>query len=360
MKKEIIHILRDWRSLLVIILMPILMIILYGYAITLDMKNIKFAVIDESNTPESRMLVDHFLHNKFFVRSVDHISREEIEHAFKNRSVQLVIVIAKDFLQAGNAQRNNAVQLIIDASDSNVGTFINNYSNRVLRIFNEELNPSMPVLFQVEQRILYNPDMKSAFFFVPALVAIILLLISALLTSITITREKETGTMEQILLSPVHPLEILLGKVIPYIAIGLLNGAMILLFAYLLFSVPVRGSLLLVGALSLVYIFTALSFGLMISTIAKTQQIAMLMTLMTTVLPSMLLSGFVFPIASMPLALQYISKLIPASYFLIIIRGIMLKGIGLFELWEQAAMLGGIGVIMILISVKRFKMNLEG
>lgn len=359
MKKEFIHIIRDWRSLLIIILMPILQIIIYGYAITLEMKNIKFAVIDDAKTPESRELIEAFAKNKFFILMQENISQGDIEHHFMRRHVQMVLIIPKDFSQKLVSETTTSVQIIIDASDSNVGTYINNYSNRVIRLFNERRNPFMLTVVTIEPRILYNADMKSTYFFVPALVAIILLLISSLLTSITITREKETGTMEQILVSPIYSFEIIIGKVIPYIFIGFVCGSLILLSAYILYKVPVLGSLWLVAALTLVYIFTALSFGLMISTIAKTQQVAMFLTLMTTVLPSMLLSGFVFPIASMPYILQLISKVIPATYFLVIIRGIMLKGIGLHELWLQAAILGGIGVIMIAVAVKRFQTNLE-
>jgi ABC-2 type transport system permease protein len=185
------------------------------------------------------------------------------------------------------------------------------------------------------------------------------MLISALLTSLAIAREKETGTMEQILVSPVHPIEIVVGKVLPYIALGLLNAAMILAFAKILFQVPFQGSLVLLGVFSLVYIFVALSFGLLISTVAKSQLIAMFVTLMATVLPTIMLSGFIFPIASMPIPLQLLSNIIPAKYYLIIIRGIMLKGVGMSELWVQAAVLTGIGTLLTAVATKRFNMTLE-
>jgi ABC-2 type transport system permease protein len=357
--KEYTHIFRDWRSLLIIILMPVLMIILYGYAITLDMKNLTMAVIDDAKTSESRELIRGFTENRFFVLKYTDIKRNEIESLFKKRHIQMVLVIPSDFSESLLSNRITKVQLIVDAADSNVGTFINNYSNRVAQLFNERLNNRSPGIIGFEPRIFFNPDMKSANFFVPGLVALILLLICALLTSITITREKETGTLEQILVSPVHPLEIVIGKVIPYITLGFFNGVVILVFARLLFRVPFSGSLVLTAALALIYIFVALSFGLMISAIAKTQQIAMLGTLMATVLPTIMLSGFIFPVASMPLPLQYISRAVPATYFLIIIRGIMLKGIGFSELWRHAAALSGIGIFLLTIAVIRFKTTLE-
>ncbi|MDT8323605.1 MAG: ABC transporter permease [Bacteroidota bacterium] len=358
-RKEFIHIFRDWRTLLIIILMPVLMIVLYGYAITLDMRNIVFGVIDDARTPESRALLEAFSENGFFKPWPHALQRDEIEALFMRRDVHAVLVIPRDFSRLLTTDRRADVQLIIDASDSNVGTFVNNYAEQVLRKYNERNNRGLPLLFEISPRIFYNPDMNSTNFFVPGLVALILMLISALLTSIAITREKETGTMEQILVSPVHAREIVLGKVLPYIALGLMNASLILVSARVLFDVPVRGSLLLLGLMSLVYVFVALSFGLMISTVARTQLIAMFGTLMATILPTIMLSGFIFPIASMPAVLQYVANVLPATYFLIIIRAIMLKGVGLAELWSHALILTGIGTFLLLAATRRFRMRLE-
>ncbi len=358
-RKEFIHIFRDWRSLLIIVLMPILMIVLYGYAITLDMRNIPFAVIDDAATPESRALIENFERNGFFVHRAVPVERGTVERLFHTRAVRMVLVIPRDFSSTQATEPVTRVQIVIDASDSNVGTLINNYCNQVLRVYSDQHSTMPAGLFAIEPRFLYNPDMKSTNFFVPGLIALILLLISALLTSIAITREKETGTMEQILVSPVHPVEIVVGKVAPYILLGFFNASMILLFSQILFDVPIRGSLVLIAALGLVYIFVALSFGLLISTVARSQQIAMLMTLMATILPTIMISGFLFPIASMPTVLQWLSQVIPATWFLTIIRGIMLKGNGLSELWRHAAVLTGIGIVMLTLATKRFKTTLE-
>ncbi len=335
------------------------MIILYGYAITFDMKNITFAAIDDSKTLQSRELIRSFTGNKFFVPKFMDIKRSEIDQLFKERKIQMVIVIPKDFSESLATSRTTKVQLLVDASDSNVATFINNYSNRVMQIYNEKINIGTPGIINIEPRIFFNPDLKSANFFVPGLVAFILLLISALLTSIAITREKETGTLEQILVSPVYPVEIVIGKVLPYISLGFFNGTIIVLFAKFLFKVPINGSIILMSAFALLYIFVAMSFGLMISASVQTQRTAMFTVIMSTVLPTIMLSGFIFPIVSMPLPLRIISKLIPATYFLIIIRGIMLKGTGVMVLWKQAAALSAIGLFMISIAIKRFKMTLE-
>jgi ABC-2 type transport system permease protein len=359
LRKEFIHIVRDWRSLLIVILMPLAMIILYGYAITLDMRNIRFAVIDDARSPESREIIRAFSENGFFVLVPTELHRDDIEQSFYRRDVSLVVVIPRDLSSDLRRDRRGRVQLIIDATDSNVGTFISAYSEQVLAHASARLHGHPRMLFDIAPRIFYNPDMKSAYFFVPGLVALILMLISALLTSIAITREKETGTMEQILVSPVRPVEIIIGKVAPYIVLGLLNAVVIIVSARLLFDVPIRGDLLLLALLSLIYVFVALSFGLLFSTVAKTQQVAMFMTLMATILPTMMLSGFIFPVASMPDVLRWISRIIPATYYLDIIRGIMLKGIGLRELAMQSAVLTAFGVFLLAVATKRFSVRLE-
>ncbi|MBN1446936.1 MAG: ABC transporter permease [Bacteroidetes bacterium] len=358
-RKEFIHIFRDWRTLMIIILMPILMIVLYGYAITLDMRNIVFGVIDDARTTESRALIEAFSENGFFRPLHREIRRDDMEELFMRRDVHMVLVIPKTLSTDLITRRTATVQLIVDAGDSNVGTFVNNYAAQVLNIHNRRVNDTSPLLFTITPRIFYNPDMNSTHFFVPGLVALILMLISALLTSIAITREKETGTMEQILVSPVHAREIVLGKVLPYVFLGLINASLILISAWILFAVPVRGSLLLLGVLSLVYVFVALSFGLLISTVARTQLIAMFGTLMATILPTIMLSGFIFPIASMPDILQYFAQILPATYFLLIIRAIMLKGVGLAELWPEALILTGMGVLLLFAATRRFRMRLE-
>ena len=360
MRKEFTHIFRDWRTLLIIILMPFLMIILYGYAITLDMRNITFAVIDEARSPDSRRLIEAFAENDFFLPIPRAIRREDIDGLFMRREASLVLIIPREFSRDLHGRGGRArVQVIIDASDSNVGTFIGNYTEQVLRRFNREFSSSPPMLYDLAPRILYNPDMDTTLFFVPGLIALILMLISALLTSIAIAREKESGTMEQMLVSPVHAREIIIGKVLPYVLLGLFNAAVIVASAHAFFDVPIRGSLLLLAVLSLLFVFVALAFGLMISTVARSQLVAMFMTLMATILPTIMLSGFMFPIASMPDILRYVSQALPATWFLIIVRGIMLKGVGIAELWPQVLILIGLGTLLLANAIHRFRMRLE-
>ena len=304
-RKEMTHILRDLQSLFMVLTMPLLMLFLYGYAITLDMKRIDTAIVDQSRTPR---------------------------------------------LASG---RDAQVHLLIDASDPNAANFINAYVSRVAASENG------PSLFSVDPRILYNPDMRSANFFVPGIIALILILISTLLTSIAIAREKETGTMEQILVSPIRPAQMILGKVLPYILIGFVDGLLILVAGSLWFRVPIRGSLALVMAMMLIYVITGISLGILVSTIADTQAVAMLATVTLTVLPSMLMSGFIFPVASMPRLFQWLSAVVPATYFLQIIRGIILKGNTLANLYPQAAVLLGMDLLLILASMRSFRRRLE-
>ncbi len=355
-RKEFLHIIRDRQTLIILFLMPVMMLFLYGYAITLEMRQIETVLVDLAKNNESRAFTENLTSTDFFkITDVD-VPYSEFDNIFKKRLARCIIVIPHDFNPAGGA---NKIQLLIDASDPNAANYINNYVSRITAIYNQNNIAVMVRPFQLEPRILYNPDFKSAYFFVPGLIAVILLLICALLTSIAIVREKENGTLEQILVSPVKPVQIIIGKVLPYLGIGYVMALMVLFFAYFWFDVPIHGSFLLLNIMLLLYIFTGLSFGLLISTVAKSQQVAMMATLVVTILPTVMMSGFIFPIASMPMALQYIAAVIPATHFLEIIRGIMLKGTGLAELYPQASYLLAIAVFLVSVSVKKFSTTLE-
>jgi ABC-2 type transport system permease protein len=359
LKKEFYHIFRDIRSLMIIILMPLMMMIIFGYAITLDVKHIPIAVLDDDNSALSRELVQHFLAQDYF-RFISYLNTgSEIEQGFQNRHYRAVLVIPVDFSVQYRTADNPVVQLIIDGSESNTGMLINNYASMIIADFNFLNNEALQAPVAIEPRVWYNEDMLSAAFFVPGLVALILILISALLTSITIAREKETGTMEQILVAPIHPLEIMLGKVIPYIFLAFTDGLIILGVAYFWFQVPFEGSFITLLSMMVVYVFTALCIGIFISTIAQTQQVAMMATILATLMPTVLLSGFIFPLDSLIPLLQFISYAIPARYFLVIIRAVMLKGTGWAYLWPQVAALFAIGCFILLVSTKKFKMRLE-
>ncbi|PKK83656.1 MAG: ABC transporter permease [candidate division Zixibacteria bacterium HGW-Zixibacteria-1] len=356
--KEVRHILRDVRSLVIAILMPILMTFLYGYAINLDIKNIKLAVIDFDRTLESRELGADFFNSGYFVPSLHQPDISDPERVLKTGNVGAVLTIRSGFAEAIHNKDEFELGLVVDGADANTAAAISSYSNIIL---GEYVKSKLPPNFEIpgvtiSQQVLYNPDLKSSHFFVPGLIAVILMMISALLTSITIAREKETGTMEQLLTAPVTPRQIIIGKVIPYIALALIDGFLILAFAVFHFGVPFIGSTLLL--FGLIYIAAALSLGIVISTVVKTQQLAMLVALLLTVMPSVMLSGFIFEIKNMPIVLQVLTHFIPARYFIQIIRGVMLKGSSIQVLWVEAAFLIAMTIGLLAIAVKRFKLKI--
>ncbi len=356
-RKEFIHISRDYRTLIIVIVIPIFMLFLYGFALNMEIQNIDLIVLDHDGSPDSRALIQKFEGSKFF--TVQHYSgpESELESFFSWRTARMILIIPGDFSKNLLRQPRTCVQVLIDASDPNAAQAIRIYSNIIFQSFSAEM-AATPII-NIQPAIWYNPALKSAYFFVPGLVALILIMISALLTSIAIVREKETGTMEQILVSPIRPFEIIIGKVIPYIFLAFVDLSIILIIAHFVFKVPFVGHLGLLLFSSLIFIFTALSLGLFISTKARTQQVAMMIALLATMLPTIMLSGFIFPINSLPKILQLITYIVPARYFLIVIRGIMLKGNTLTQLLPEISTLVGMGIVLLIISAKKFKTTLE-
>lgn len=358
--KEFRHILRDPRSLIIAILMPIMMTLLYGYAINLDIKNIRLAVLDYDRSLASRELAGRFYHSGYFTEPLSEADMADPEAVLKRGDAHAVMVIQYGFAAALRDSAPYQLGLLVDGADANLSAAAVGYSSVIIRQY---LMDRLPVGFALpgvtlSQQVLYNPDLKSSHFFVPGLIAIILMMISALLTSITIAREKETGTMEQLLTAPIKPYQVILGKVIPYIGLALIDGVLVLGIGVLHFGVPFVGSMLLLLLFGLVYIIAALSLGVLISTLARTQQVAMMAALVVTVLPSVMLSGFIFQIKNMPVILQAITLIVPARYFLLIIRGVMLKGAGLAVLWPQAAALAALTALLLTLAAKRFKIRI--
>ena len=358
-KKEFWHILRDYQTLMVILAWPVLMLLLFGYAVTLEMRQIETVVVDQSHTPQSREFIDELESTSFFKMMDVDVPEHDFERILQERKARCILVVPPDFAQSLQNNPETRIQLLIDASDPNAANYIQNYLMQISAKYNFKTNAKLVLPFTIEPRLLYNPDLKSYFFFVPGLVAVIILLISALLTSIAIVREKEVGTMEQILVSPVHPVQIVIGKTIPYTVIGFLDSALVLLMGHYLFQVPVIGSLWLLTFSMFLYIVTGLSFGLLISILTNSQQVAMLAVLMSTMLPTIMMSGFIFPVESMPVIYQYVSLVIPATHFLTIIRGILLKGNSFSDLTPQLAYLALIAGFLITLSIRKFKTTLE-
>ncbi len=356
MMKEANHIFRDPRTLLIIFIMPIIQLLMFGYAMNMEIKSIKLAVYDHNNSVLSRDFINSFKASNTFIVSYPDTPESQLDKLFFSRKYMAAIMIPQDFEQDLTRNRKAQVQLIIDASDPNQATMIKAYCSGVVSKFNQ-LEKVSPI--DLRTNIMYNPDMKSAFFFVPGLIAMILVMVSALLTSIAITREKELGTMEQILVSPIRSHEIVIGKVLPYIVLALMDALFILVVGMVIFGVPFRGSFVTFLGFTLLYVLTALSLGLLVSTIAQTQQVAMMMALTMTMLPTIMLSGFIFPIASMPKALQLVTYIVPAKYYLQIIRGIMLKGNNFTQLIKPMLALVIMTIVMLTLAVKRFSLRLK-
>ena len=356
--KEVYHILRDPRSLTIVFLMPILMVLIYGYALNMDIKNIPVGVIDCDRSTESKTLVRSFEASEYFNVTTNTHTRENAEQSISSGDVKAVVIIPQNFEKNKRGGFKSHIQLLVDGSDPTFGNAAVNYTEALLAIHILKNQVSLTIApIDIRDRFLYNPNLKGAHFIIPGLVAVILMMVCALLTSITISREKETGTMDILFVSPVHPYEIVIGKVSPYIFISILDAVFILVFSKLIFDIPVKGDLMLLLLLSTLFIYCALSIGIFISSIAPTQQVAMMAALVATILPSIILSGFIFPIFSMPKPIQYLTVIVPAKYYMNIIRGILLKSCTFDVLHNEAGMLILIGTIFLIIATTRFQMR---
>ncbi len=360
--KEFKQIYRDKRTLIVLFGMPLIMMILFGYAIRNEVDNARIAVLDFSKDQVTRTLIQQIEASDSFLIAENLDSYREVEPLFRQGSVRSVIVFEAGF--AENLERFGSadIQIISDATDPNLAGILQAYTSRIVEEYTASLNQDNQIAVAGVQpvvRMMYNPELRSVNLFVPGLIAVILMLISALMTSISITREKEMGNMEILLVSPLKPHHIIIGKVLPYLVLSVINVVTILILAEFLFDVPFRGSILLFFAEAILFILTALALGVFISAIANNQQTAMMIALAGLLLPTVLLSGFIFPVSSMPEPLQWISHVIPAKWFLIIVRSIMLKGGDLMMLWKETLILMCLTGFFITLSMKKFKVRLE-
>lgn len=360
-RKEFYHILRDRRTLLILFGMPVVQIILFGYAVTNEFKGATVGIWDQAQDPLSVELVDRLVASGHFSVEGNYYTHAEVERAFKRADIKMAIVIPPEFAEQYYAGRTSSVQLLTDGTDPNTANTLVNYAGAIIQGFQrEQLNGrAAPFQIKVESRMVYNPELLSVFMFVPGVMTLILMLVSAMMTSLTIAREKELGTMELLLVSPLSPLTIILGKVAPYVLLSLINTVLILVISYFVFDVPIVGSLWLLMGLSLIFILMALALGIFISTRTTTQQAAMMISLVMLMMPTMLLSGFIFPIESMPVVLQYISHIIPAKYFIIMLKDVMLKGSTIAFIWNEVIVLSGMTVFFLLLSWKNFNIRLS-
>ncbi|OFX38701.1 MAG: multidrug ABC transporter permease [Bacteroidetes bacterium GWA2_32_17] len=360
-KKEYYHIIRDPRTLFVLIAMPIAQILLFGYVITNEIKNASIGILDHSNDEITKQISSKILSSGYFKLDASINSEQEIHEAFRKGKIKEVIVFEPHFSEKLKKEGTAKIQIIADASDPNIANLLTNYTEAIIRNYSNSITTqnTQISLITPEVRMLYNSELKGAYLFVPGIIAMLLMLISALMTSISITREKELGTMEVLLASPLNPFTVIAGKVTPYLMLSFIDACLILLTGYFVFNVPVNGSIILLLAECLLFIFMALSLGILISTATKSQQAAMLISLVALMLPTILLSGFIFPVENMPLILQYLCKIMPPKYFINIVRTIMLKGGNLSTLWSDTLILAGMSIFFILVSVRKYKIRLE-
>jgi len=364
MRREFIDVLRDRRSLLLTFLWPISMLLLYGYGIRYDVNNVPLTVLDYDRSVESRFLVEQMVRSGYFelVRTVS--SYAEVERDLVTDRSRAALVIPADFARRLRAGEPVSVQALIDGSDANTATIAQSYVLAIVGRFGadwqqEGRNPTLlgPQI-SVRSRVWYNPELQSVNFIVPGIIAVIMMIVGAILTALSIVKEKERGTIEQILVSPIRPLEMMIGKIVPYVILAVLDLTIVIAAGYVIFGVPIRGSLLQLALLAVLYLTAALGTGVFVSTLADTMQSAMIAAIFISLLPSVLLSGFVFPLEHMPVGIRVVSYFFPGRYFVTAIRGVYLKGVGLEVLWPEALMLAAFSIGIVWLSAWRFQEKL--
>lgn len=359
-RKEFWHVLRDKRSLVILLGLPVVMMILFGFALSSEVKNSNVAVLDYAQDDASHLLIDRINQSQYFsVQKYLH-SEAEIESVFRKGEARLVVIFPQNFQD--NLLHNNQVQvrLIGDASDPNTSNIVINYASSIFRDYQNELtnNKKLPYTIETETRMLYNPQLKSSYNFVPGVMTLILMLLGAMMTSVSIVKEKEMGTMEILLVSPMRPLMVVLSKAVPYLVLCFIDVIIILILAVFLLGMPIRGSLGLLLAESLLFIVTTLSLGLLVSSVVDSQQTAMFLSLVGFLMPALVFSGFMFPIENMPLPLQIISNLIPTKWYYSIVRAIMVKGLGFSYVIKQTLILVGMTLFYLTVAIRKFKIRL--
>lgn len=359
-KKEFLHIWRDKRTMFILLGMPVVQIIIFGFALTNEVKNSKIAILDYAKDAASASLITELDASRYFEIDKNLYSYDEIEAEFKKGKMKLALVIPQQF--ASDLQHFNKaqVQLIADASDPNTANQLTNYATAVIMDYQKRItnDRKLPYTINTEIRNLYNPQLKGAYNFVPGVMAMVLLLVCTMMTAITIVKEKEMGTMEIMLVSPMKPQMVVIAKAVPYLVLSAVNISSILLLSRFVLDVPINGSLVLLLFESILFILVSLSLGLLISSAAASQQTAMFISLVGMFLPTVMLSGFMFPIENMPLPLRIVSNIVPAKWYFTIVKSVMIKGIGLDAIWKETLVLTGMMLFFLTVAIKKFKIRL--
>jgi ABC-2 type transport system permease protein len=360
-KKEFSHVFRDRKTLLMLFGVPVIQIVLFGFALTNEIKNSNIVIVDNAKDLASQQIIDKISATDYFKINKALMNAGQIDAAFKSGDIKLAIVFPENFYTDLVHTNHAQIQVIADASDPNTGVTLTNYVSGIVADYNAQFNVNVEVPLQINQevRMLYNPDLKGAPNFVPGVIAMVMLLVSVMMTSISIVREKELGTMEVLLVSPFKPIFVILAKAVPYLVLSLINLTVILILSVYALDLPIKGNLILLYAVSTLYILCCLSLGLLVSTGASTQQGAMTLSLVGMMLPTLMLSGYVFPIENMPWLLRVISNAVPAKWFYIIVKAVMLKGLGIRFIWREVLILFGMTLFFLTLSLRNFKTRLE-
>ena len=359
-RKEFAHVLRDRKTLFILFGMPVMQILIFGFALTNEVKNSKIVIVDQAKDMASQQIITKIESSRYFEIEKTGMNRNEIEAAFREGKVKLAVIFPANFNEDLVHQNKAQVQIIADATDPNTANMLTNYVSSIVQDYQQQLNKtqSLPYMIIPEIRMLYNPQLKGAHNFVPGVMALVLMLVCVMMTAISIVKEKETGTMEILLVSPFKPVLVILSKAVPYLFLSLINVISILLLSVFALDLPINGSILLLFAESTLFIITCLTLGIFISIKTSSQQVAMLVSLMGMLLPTMMFSGFMFPIENMPVPLQIISNAVPAKWFYIIVKSIMIKGLGFSAIWKETLILVGITLFLFVISLRNFKIRL--
>lgn len=352
-QKELYHIFRDVRTMMILLVMPIIQIILFGFAISTEVKNARMAVVDPCKDAVTREVIERLNASEYFTLVAYYDTPEELERDFRQNKISFGVVFSDRFGENLERTGKADLQFITDATDPNTATVLSNYATAIVSSFNQM---RLPINNQI--KLLYNPSMQSAYNFVPGVMGMILMLICAMMTSISIVREKERGTMEVLLVSPIRPIFIILAKAVPYMILSIVNLCTILLLSFFVLNVPIAGSMFWLIFVSVLFIFVALALGLLISSIVETQVAAMLASGMVLMMPTVLLSGMMFPIENMPIPLQVLSSALPARWYIEAIRKLMIQGVEVQYVLKEIAVLSVMAVALITLSLKKFKVRL--
>ncbi len=362
-RKEFLHIFRDKRTILIVMIMPVVQIILFGFAISTEVNEVRVAVCGDLSDPQVDKIVDRISHNKYLTVNMMISDPEEIEGLFRRNMADVAVCFERNFDKELRSSGKATVHITGDGSDPNTARIITGYVTGVIQEIQTEITASLTGGQQVSMspvvQLMYNPAMKSSYNFVPGVMGLILMLICSMMTAVSIVKEKETGTLELLLVSPVRPQWIILSKMMPYLALSAVNFASILLLSHFVMEVPVNGSLLLLSAVALVFVVASLAIGLLISVISSTQKVALMISGMGLTMPTMIFSGIIFPCESMPEILQWFSDIIPAKWFIIMVKKIMIQGDGLGSIVKELSILTGMAAVFLAVSIKSFRTRLK-